>query len=76
MRVRLHYGSKRSDIGNRWRSGVNSLRVGTVIIVPKIPVVTVKVTMPWAMPPIGIAMGAVIIGIRPAGRLGLGGQGA
>ena len=76
VRLTSHNGSNGGDIGNRWRCYVNSLHIGTVIIVPKMPVVTFKVMMPRAMPAIIISMGVVIIRIRPMGRLGLGAQGA
>ena len=46
-----------------------------MIIMPKIPVVTVKAMMPSTMPPIGISTGVVIIRVRPEGWLGLGAQG-
>ena len=69
-------GSNRSDIGNRWWYLVNSFHIGTVMIAPMIPVVTVKVTMPWTIPAIGISMGVVIIRLLPIRWLGLGAQGA
>jgi len=78
LRVRLNSndGSNGTDIGNRWWSCVNSMHMRAAIIAPKILVVTVKVMMPWTMPPIGISMGMVIIRVRLKGWLGLGAQGA
>ncbi len=75
-------GSNGRHIGHRRWGGVNLLYIGTGMVrtptgVPEILPVTVKVTMPGAIPAIGMAMGVVII--RAVIRLiwvGLGAQGA
>ena len=64
LRVRnSNYGSNGSDIGNRRWSSVMHIVTGMVWThagAPEMLIVAVKVMRPWAMPPIGIPMGAVI----------------
>ncbi len=65
LRIRnSHDGSNGRDIGNRWWSSINSLHI-VGILWPSteargMPIVAVKVMMPWAIPAIGIPMGVVI----------------
>ena len=79
LRVRnSNDGSNGCDIGDRRWSCVVHIVTGIVWThtgAPEILMVAVKVMRPWAMPAIGISMGAVII--RALKRwVGLGGQGA
>ena len=59
-----HHGSNGSDISNRRWSSVNSLYIVTIVWpptgAPAMLMMAVKVMMPWAIPAIGMPMGAVI----------------
>ena len=69
VRLNSNDGSNGPDIGNRRWSCVNLMHIGTGIVwphtgAPEMLIVTVKGMRPWAMPPIGISMGMVIIRLR------------
>jgi hypothetical protein len=58
-----HYRSNGSDIGDRRRSLVNSLRIAAIVWSPAGPpmsIVAVKMMGPGAIPAIGVPMGVVI----------------
>ena len=85
LRVRRNANDGRNgrDIGNRRRSCVNLMHIGTGMVwthtgAPEILLVMVKPMRLAAMPPIGIPMGAVIIRVRLKRWIwvGLGAQGA
>ena len=66
LRVRLNSndGSNGCDIDNRRWSCVVHIVTGivwTLIRAPEMLMVTVRGMMPWAMPPIGISMGLLIV---------------
>jgi hypothetical protein len=76
-------GSDGPDIGNQGWSCVNLMTIGTGIVwthtgAPEILLAAGKGMSPWAMPPIGISTGVVIIRVRFKRWIwfGLGAQGA
>jgi hypothetical protein len=83
VRLNANDGSNGCDIGNRRWSCVNSMPIRAGIVwtftgAPEILLLTVKPVRLWAVPPIGISMGAVIVRVRLKRWIGvgLGAQGA